>query len=193
MRSKDKRSILFCFLLGDGSLSNSGLLTIRHSVKDNDYVAWKTNILSKITDKDTNIRSSQEHLSFSFFWNKLNDWRHSSYKDGKKCLDKILQYVEHPWMAIAIWMADDGWVDKEGRIHIKSKNVVIEDMKIVMKWFSNLGVEVKYLKYDDYYIFKFNRVDSGKIWHETRETLLEIRSMRIKFSLLESRHQAKLL
>lgn len=192
MQNKDKRSILFCFLLGDGRLSTQGKLTIAHNVKDNDYVAWKTNILSKIAEKEINIRRFDDHLTFSFNWNRLHAWRKFCYKDGRKCLDRILKYIEHPWMAIAIWLADDGWVDNEGRIHIKSKDI-IDDMGVFISWWRLNGIELKYLKYPNEYIFKLNRVDSAIVWSNVRETLLEIRSMRNKFSLLEKRYQTKLL
>ena len=218
MINKDKRSLLLSMVLGDGCLHNtsnnsSGSLTVNHGIEQSDYITWKSQIVSNITNREINIRTGHKGKSvqFSVCFKKFKAWRKFCYPNGKKSIERILPFINHPEFAIAIWLMDDGYVESSistltdgskvnygARFRIFTCDQPIKTQEHIIEWFQkNLNVTpvIKYQKKDNnnYPFLKFSQNDSLIIWEKIRKVVLQIKSMQKKFRYIEEIYQKKLL
>lgn len=173
MNRKD-RALLIAMILGDGYLNKHGGLNIEHSIKQEEYVQWKNDLLSKIfkdkagrrslfyrerLDKRTNKVYKQVSCHKQHKYLKL--LRRWIYTPEKTYTRKLLDYLTPE--ALAIWFMDDG--NLRGYISKKTKQVAsiqvslyihcpIDQAKIVQKYFEEKwGVVFKlYRNFDVYYL-----------------------------------------
>lgn len=104
--------------LGDGYLHNkNGLLSIRHCLKQKDYLEWKRSLLSpsiKCTELyrvDNNGYGAYELRTKSYKFIKL--YRKILYKKGKFLSRKVLDTLTP--LGLAIWYMDDGGLSQKKR------------------------------------------------------------------------------
>lgn len=221
MLNKDKRSMILSMVLGDGCLSyikshnkTYGLLSVDHGLSQSDYITWKAQIVSKIFNKNINLRTGHrgKSIQFQISEKRLKAWRKFCYPNGKKRLTKILPFITHPEFAIAIWLMDDGYVEPSfskladgskknygARLRIFTESQDIGDHSFFISWFEkNLSVKPNIKTYfckkrqNSFPFLKFSQSDSLVIWEKIRETVLEFKSMRYKFRYLEDIYQKKL-
>jgi hypothetical protein len=222
MLNKDKRSIVLSMVLGDGCLhyiKNKnrifGGITIDHGLQQADYQAWKAKMLSEIFDRDVKVRTGHKGKSVqvSVCAKRLRAWRKFCYPNGKKSLPKVIKYIRHPELAVAIWLMDDGYVEpsifkndqgvkenKSARFRIFTCDQTLEEVEYLVKWFKeNFNVNAKIKHHTDsrtkntYPIIKFNEVDSLIIWNKIRDFVLNFKSMQYKFRYIEQIYQFKFL
>lgn len=219
MNNKDKRSLLLSMVLGDGCLHNtsnnsSGAITVDHGIEQTDYVTWKAQIVSNLTGRDVKIRTGHrgKSVQFSVCFKKFKAWRKFCYPNGKKALNRILPFIQHPEFALMIWLCDDGYVEPSinkningekicggARFRIFTESQPIEDHEYFINWFkTNLGVTPKIHLYNcskrkkQFPFLKFTQADSLVIWEKIREQVLAIKSMKYKFRYIEEIYQKKL-
>jgi len=218
MTNKEKRSLLLSMILGDGCLhntsnNNSGAITVDHGIEQSDYITWKSQIVSKLVNREVKVRTGHKGKSvqFSVCFKKFKAWRKFCYPNGKKSIERILPFIKHPEFAVAIWLMDDGYVEPSyskladgskvnygARFRIFTCDQPVKDQDFIINWFkTNLDVnpKIKYQKKKDkeYPFLKFTQEDSLKIWEKIRDTVLKIKSMRTKFKHIEDIYQKKLL
>jgi len=218
MTNKEKRSLLLSMILGDGCLhntsnNNSGAITVDHGIEQSDYITWKSQIVSKLVNREVKVRTGHKGKSvqFSVCFKKFKAWRKFCYPNGKKSIERILPFIKHPEFAVAIWLMDDGYVEPSyskladgskvnygARFRIFTCDKPVKDQDFIINWFkTNLDVnpKIKYQKKKDkeYPFLKFTQEDSLKIWEKIRDTVLKIKSMRTKFKHIEDIYQKKLL
>lgn len=214
MKNRDKRSLIFAMVLGDGCIhytsnKTSCALTLNHGIAQADYQAWKAQLLSQIFNRNVKVRPGHNNKSVqvSICANVFKAWRKFCYPNGKKQLPNILRYITHPEMALAIWLMDDGYVepslDKKypGKCYgavfrIFTCDQSMENQELIIKWFQEtFDVTLKVAmqkKGDTYYPFlKFNTPDSLKLWEKVRPFILQFNSMKHKFRYMEQRYQYK--
>jgi hypothetical protein len=219
MQNKDKRSIVLSMLLGDGNLHvNSrgyGLFGIDHGIKQADYQAWKASLLSKALDRDVKCRVGHkgESVQISVCMKRFRSWYKFTYPNGKKDIAKILPFILHPELALAIWLMDDGYVEPSfskladgskknygARFRIFTCDQSPETHEYIAKWFVdnfNTTIKIKYTtrKKDGktYPFIKFSQEDSLKMWKIIREHVLQFKSMQYKFRYIEQLYQSRCL
>lgn len=220
MKNKDKRSLIFSLILGDGCIHytsaknklgqpRSGAITISHGIGQSDYQAWKAQLLSQIFNRNVKVRTHNKGsaVQVSVSAKVFKAWRKFCYPNGQKQIPSVLKYINHPEMALAIWLMDDGYVEPslDKRYPDKCYGAVFriftcdqsdENQKLIIKWFQdNFDVNPKVLiikKKDKYYPFiKFNTPDSLKLWEKVRPFILQFHSMKHKFRYMEMRYQYK--
>lgn len=230
--NKDKRSIVLSMILGDGSIawsknynSSTGYLEMKHSAAQADWLVWKTQRLEEVFEKPITIHQSGSYVDTykkvypqvrsKLGMKRFRSWRKIFYKNNKKNLAPILQFIQNPTFAMMIWLGDDGGIRTQ---RIKSKDPqserkfdgfniytcdqYLEDIEKCKEWI-NLHFNVKCKTYihrtkwkgqlKEYPIVKINKTDSIKIWSVIRETLLSIPSMAHKFRSAEQYYQELLL
>lgn len=124
MTKRQKRSLLFSFILGDGCFhyinqtykgktTVYGGLTIDHGVEQSDYQTWKAQIISNITGNKVKIRNGHQGKSIQISVCKkiFRVWRKFLYPKGKKDISLALKYIIHPEFALAVWLMDDGYCE----------------------------------------------------------------------------------
>ncbi len=222
MQRKDKRSLLLSLILGDGCLHYIkwkhriyGGLTIDHGIDQADYQAWKAKLVSSILERDVKVRTGHKGKSvqISASWKRFKAWRKFTYPNNKKSIPKILKFIIHPELAIAVLLMDDGYVEpsistlSDGtkknysaafRIFLCDQSE--EELLFIQKWLTdNFDIESK-IRYQkskkqnkSYPFIKINSKDSLKLWKNIREFILQFKSMRYKFRYIEEIYQLRSL
>lgn len=172
--NKDKRSLVLTLLLGDGSLHNSdvynsttGYLTLKHSVKQTDWLIYKKNLLEKALDKTLKVHDKSSYVkvlnktypqkSVTIGMRRFRSWYKMFYPNRKKDLGLMLKFINDPILASAIWLGDDGSVNngyfrkKQPELGLIATGLVIytcdqteAQCDYFVKWFkNNLDVNCK--------------------------------------------------
>lgn len=222
MRNRDKRSLVFSLALGDGCLhyiakKSTGGITIAHAENQADWISWKAKLLGQIFDREVSIRTmkknefdgykSQNQYQVSVCNKKLRVWRKFTYPNGVKSIPALLSYITTPELALAIWLADDGYIEPSldrrypdkcygAVIRIFTCDQTMEQHEQIITWFQNtFGItpKVKFNKNSkkgkSYPFLKFNTPDSLLLWEKIRDFLLQFESMKHKFRYMEKRFQ----
>lgn len=209
MINKDKRSLVLLLALGDGCLhyiknNNSlyGGITIDHGIEQADYQSWKAKLLSEVFNKNVNMRNGHKGKSVqvSVCAKRLRAWRKFCYPNNKKSIPKILKFIRHPEMALAVWLMDDGYVEPSitnktlysASFRLFTCNQTEEQQKEIIEWFQKIfdvtpKVKTMFDKRTNktYPFLKFTTKDSLKIWNIIREFALQFKSMQHKFRHIE--------
>jgi len=206
MLNKDKRSLMLCLVIGDGCLHyirNNGKvyggITIQHGLEQSDYISWKAQMLSALTGKNVKVRTAQKGTAVqcSLCWKRLRAWRKFCYPNGKKDRARIFRFIRHPEMALAIWLADDGYNETSAQLRLFSCGS--KDQAPIVEWLKQFNVaprvKTQHVKWigKDYEYVKFTVEDSLKLWALCRDFLLQFRSMRHKFRYIEHKYQQRVL
>ena len=208
MLNKDKRSLLLCLAIGDGCLyehkSSSGVyggIAIEHGIKQADYHKWKAQLLAHIFEKDVKVRVSKggQAVQVSVVTKRLRVWRKHFYHAGKKNRMKMLSYIRHPELVLAVWLGDDGYNLSSGGLRLFSCGSPDEHQPQILDWVeTHFGVRggIKVMrnqgKKDQLYL-RWNQAESLVLWKVAREFLLQFKSMRHKFRYIEHCYQSKCL
>lgn len=221
--NKDKRSLILSLVLGDGSLGvykvtsgngYYGKLSIDHGLEQADYQAWKAKLLSDIFERDVKVRTGHKGKSVQVAISdrRFKAWHSFCYPNNKKDLSKILPFIKHPEMALAIWLMDDGYVEssfsklKSGdkvnygaRFRIFTCDQTLETQDKIIKWFETIFQITPKIKFSfkksanrHYPFIKINQKDSLILWTKIREFILQFKSMRYKFRYMEDIYQKRL-
>lgn len=218
--NRDKRSIVLSMVLGDGCLSyhsktKKGTFTADHGLTQADYISWKAKLLSDIFQRDVKVRTGHQGKSvqISVYDTRMTAWRKFCYPNGKKALTRILPFIKHPEMALAIWLMDDGYVEPSiskladgskvnygARFRIFTESQPLEDHVYFIDWFKeNLKIEPSVKMYKckkrskSFPFLKFNQKDSLFLWEKIRHFVLQFKSMKYKFRYMEEIYQKRIL
>lgn len=122
----DKRSLIFCMTLGDGSLYKSspsqknitGYFVCKHGWQQEDYLRWKADLAAITMGRPVNVRSATSKIKklnktyqqFTFMMGakRFRAWRNFTYPNNVKSYSKLLNFIKHPKLAAALWLMDDG-------------------------------------------------------------------------------------
>lgn len=158
---KKKKSLLIACVIGDGYIykdkrSKSCTLEISHSIKQEEYLKYKANLLKKATGKKCeikyrtnpekqirkNYKATKELNVCRIFCNHkyfrvLKKWL---YPNGKKNYVQYVKYLDP--LGIAIWYMDDGstYVDKKRDCSIQmefSTFIPKENAEYLIKYFKD--------------------------------------------------------
>lgn len=225
MKNKDKRSILLALILGDGCLHNSspsqknkmGYISIKHGIKQADYLNWKARLLNYATNRIVNIHNTNSYVKaldknypqvkVQIGMKRMRAWRKFCYPNNKKSLNRILPFIHHKELALALWFMDDGTVgtaraNRKDPTRVCSGLVLYlgdifrEDAFAAKIWFENnfdVKPKLKWQKFKyknstrTYPELRFTVQDALKIWYIISPIVNNIESMKYKFRLLDER------
>ena len=110
--------VLYGTLLGDGSLLSNAWgknfrLSVRHGIKQKDYLFWKYEIFKEWTLSPPKYYSKTSSWSFRTISHPdLTNIAYQFYSDKKKQIPiNIEKYIKEP-LAMAVWWMDDGNIRK---------------------------------------------------------------------------------
>lgn len=216
---KELKSIIASFIIGNGYIVSNRKqngqifphLRMRHSIKQKDYLRWKTSILEanslmqrkgfafNIKNEVTSLKNKKffqivAMLNKSSFLRKLYKKYYTNYK---KDVEKLLSCMIDA-RSIAIWFMDDGSANKrkrkhkDGTVYYLSPSITLcthsfsyeENVKI-KNWFrDNFNIEGrigKNVRKKTYYFLDFNVENAKKIWKLIKPYVNQIESMKKKF------------
>jgi hypothetical protein len=218
MLNKDKRSMALMLILGDGNLHKNkkgyASMNIDHGIVQSDYQSWKAKLLTDVFEKNIKVRVGHKGKSIQvqFTNNVFRAWYKFTYPNNKKDIARILPFIRHPELALAIWLMDDGYCEPSfskladgskknygARFRIFTCDQSNETQQYIINWIkTNFNVDCKVhfttRKKDNktYPFLKFNQKDSLIIWEKLREFILQFKSMQYKFRYIEQIYQFKM-
>lgn len=199
-------SIIAAMLLGDGYMSKKKKtcrLGIEHSIKQIDYLKYKSEILSSYFGKVTMYHRRHrdgmvciEKCKVSFY-----PLRDKFYPNGKKCMLTLLNSVSEADLdlALAIWLADDGRIASQIRppyharlgicTHSEDYETHIAILKILADRFGLVGNIYKEKRNkrifanakDEHYYIMFDKPNTKVIWDRIKPIIGHLESMQHKF------------
>ena len=198
--NRQYRALLLGMILGDGYINKHGGLHIEHSLKQEEYVIWKNNLISKIfkdqdgrrklfyrnrLDKRTNNVYSQVscHKQHKY----LKQLRRWVYTPEKTFSRKILDYLTPE--AIAIWFMDDG--NLRGYISKKTNKIAsiqvslythcpFEEAEVVRDYFlEKWGIEFKLYRHKELYYLCADTANGNKFLDLVRPHVIPSMSYKV--------------
>lgn len=163
--TQNQKEFIVGTLLGDGFLSESNVLQLKHSVKQVKYLLWKKDIMKNFVN---NVYTKKEKFGECVRWHSITHpefafFRKLFYSNNKKIIKNEIGKFLTPF-ALAIWVMDDGWRSKNS-IHISSESFS-EDEHKTLQWLIkvNFDLNVKictYVRNDKkYHYLTFNKRNS---------------------------------
>jgi len=178
-------------------------LGIEHSIKQIDYLKYKSQILSSYFGKVTMYHRSHrdgmvciEKCKVAFF-----PYRDKFYPEGRKCMITLLNSIsdEHLDLALAIWMADDGKYASiikppyHARVglctHSETEETNLKILQILRDRFGingKIAIEKRKVKLfknakDQHYYIMFDKPNTKIIWDRIKPIIGHLDSMKHKF------------
>lgn len=212
MKREFVRDLFLSMVLGDGNLSvrktssksdkKYGYFSVCHSSKQGDYLEWKRQMIAVALGRKVNLQSTgttHDTKQIQVCWRRFKAWYGVCYPNRKKSTPSILKWIKNPYLALAIWLMDDGYVESSGnqgekhypcRFRLYNLMDTYEDQLKTIEWFKSLGLTAKVVRYkgktcQQWYI-KVDAASSMKIWKEIRPFVLQFKSMQYKFRKIES-------
>ncbi len=135
-------------ILGDGCLcanwsKTNYRLKISHSIKQNEYLLWKYNILKSLVLSKPRVCDKTQSITIrTISHSELSILRNIFYKKNKKIIPKNIEvYIKNP-LTIAIWFMDDGNVKRIKRVvegyHLNTQSFTLKENKFIADEFMKL-------------------------------------------------------
>lgn len=152
--TKEEKSLLLAMAIGDGHIhkdprSLSCSLSLKHSIKQKEYLIWKVNIARSILGGSPNKIVEFNNSGYpGIRWSKADNYfrilRKRLYKNNKKNISrKLLDKLGRK--EIAIWYMDDGNLShkyRNGKIHARelfiNTHISKEENQKIICYFSEI-------------------------------------------------------
>lgn len=171
--TKEIRNLFLFMAYGDGYISKSGSLNIKHCGKQKEYIEWKSNLIKQFITKS----GVEEFYNSGFVGYKfktktlkfLKLYRRILYKPKKTLSVKFLNKLTP--IGIYIWYMDDGGMSrcklKDGSYSIKeimlNTGLNKEDNQIIIDYFNNTwGISFSQVKNNSVYRLRCGKFEGLK-------------------------------
>lgn len=194
---KIQKAVVIGSILGDSFLQKTGKnnarLRLEHSLKQQDYLLWKCQILNNFFQKKPEILQ-RSNLKFGKSYQYIRNQSYSGlefgklhqlfYVDGKKVIpSKISKLLKDP-MSLAVWFMDDGYYyprDKIAYIYLpKYDHDSINNLLTALKINYDLSPQLKIKKRGEYVLI-FTVKDTEKLIQIIKPYIIKSMSYKIPF------------
>lgn len=204
---KIKKAVIIGSILGDGFLQKTGKnnarLRLEHSLKQKDYLLWKSQILSNFFQKKPDIlertnpkfnKTYQYIRNQSYSGLELGKFHKLFYVDSKKVIpNKISKLLNDP-LSLAIWFMDDGYYyprDKIAYIYMPKYNQEsINNLLNALNLNYGLTPELKIKKRGEYVLI-FTVKDTAKLMQIIKPYIIESMSYKLPFDPVSTESSSK--
>jgi hypothetical protein len=182
---QEERDLFIGSLLGDASIrkrDKTSCFRISHSVKQKEYLEWKSNLLKKFGVSEFNevkrtINKRAVHMiNFATETHHIfNYYRNLFYKNGRKVVTREILNQLTP-RGLAIWICDDGSYDNKQRYIVLCTNAfTLEEHKLMKEFFSETFGLNPTIGFRDgkYYYLRFKKEDSKLLIEIIRPFIIE--------------------
>lgn len=204
---KIQKAVVIGAILGDGFLQKTGKknarLRLEHSLKQQDYLIWKCQILSNFFQRKPAILT-RNNLKFGKNYQYIRNQSYSGsefgklhqlfYVDGKRVIpNKISKLLKDP-MSLAVWFMDDGYYylrDKIAYIYLpKYDSDSIDNLLLALKNNYGLVPQLKIKKRGEYVLI-FTVKDTGKLTQIIKPYIIKSMSHKIPFDPVSTEPSSK--
>lgn len=204
---KIQKAVMIGSILGDGFLQKTGKknarLRLEHSLKQKDYLLWKSQILSNFFQKKPDIlertnpkfgKTYQYIRNQSYSGLELGKFHKLFYVDSKKVIpNKISKFLNDP-LSLAVWFMDDGYYyprDKIAYIYMPKYNQEsINNLLNALNLNYGLTPELKIKKRGEYVLI-FTVKDTAKLMQIIRPYIIEPMSYKLPFDPVSTESSSK--
>ena len=197
---KEDRDLIISMIFGDGYLNPQGYLSIRHALKNKDYVEWKYQLLkSKFNVTlpyyvSNNGYGAYELRTKTYRFIKL--YRKVIYGTGRKKISNFKLLNKLTPLGLAIWYMDDGHLSqkkRDGKVHANTLyiNTYIskEENQIIINYFKEKWNICFTQNHDKgFYRLRCGTKEARKFLDIVRPYVSQIPSMSHKLLIKESIH-----
>lgn len=147
------REILFGTLLGDAFLEQNGKyrrFVCAHSSKQQEYITWKFNLLSQLTQCRLDYKVRQDPRNgkiYSAFQLRTitspiwDDFYNLFYKNGRRIIPSSLPDIISA-QVLAIWLMDDGYRRSDcNAMRLNTQGYSYQENQVIKQSLNNLGIE----------------------------------------------------
>ena len=149
--TKETRDLVVYMALGDGYINKAGYLSMRHCLKQEDYIWWKYNLLKdKLSVVEPYYVSNNGYGAYEFRTHNtrfIKLYRNVIYgRNGKKDIANRKLLNKLTPLGLAIWYMDDGGLSqkKDENGNIKANDLMInthlsrEDNQVIIDYFKEV-------------------------------------------------------
>ena len=204
---KIQKAVIIGSILGDGFLQKTGKnnarLRLEHSLKQKDYLLWKSQILSNFFQKKPDILE-RTNLKFGKTYQYIRNQSYSGlelgkfhklfYVDNRKIIpNQISKLLEDP-LSLAVWFMDDGYYyqrDKIAYIYIpkydqESINKLLNALNL------NYGLIPQFkIKKRGEYVLIFTVKDTGRLIQIIKPYVIKSMSFKLPFDPVSTEPSSK--
>lgn len=204
---KIQKAIVIGTILGDGFLQKTGKknarLRLEHSLKQQDYLIWKCQILNNFFQKKPAILT-RNNLKFGKSYQYIRNQSYSGlefgklhqlfYVDGKRVIpNKIFKLLKDP-MSLAVWFMDDGYYylrDKIAYIYLpKYDSDSTDNLLFALKNNYGLTPQLKIKKRGEYVLI-FTVKDTVRLIQIIKPYIIKSMSYKIPFDPVSTEPSSK--
>ena len=193
--NKKARNLLIAMAIGDGHISKSGLLKIRHSLKQEGYLDWKMKLLRQYGVKTSELKFIDNngygaYEAYTRVTTFLKRCRKILYTPKKRVTRKILNRLDA--IGISIWYMDDGSLsnkkDKKGKVTSSVLTISTcfsyEENQIIIDYFQEVwGVRFGQRKMKNHYALICGTREGRKFINIVKNTVSKIPCMQYKLNI----------
>ncbi len=202
-----QKAVVIGTILGDGFLQKTGKknarLRLEHSLKQQDYLIWKCQILSNFFQKKPVILE-RSNLKFGKNYQYIRNQSYSGlefgklhqlfYVDGKRVIpNKISELLKAP-MSLAVWFMDDGYYylrDKIAYVYLpKLDPDSISNLLTALNLNYGLSPQLKIKKRGEYVLI-FTVKDTGRLIQIIKPYIIKSMSHKIPFDPVSTEPSSK--
>lgn len=194
--TKTSRNAILSVILGDGHLTTSGAVYIKHCLAQLDYLTWKVKFLRSVGVKcnDPKIIDNSGYDGCCTYvnttkWGKL--LRRVIHGQGYKNIynRKLLNRLDE--IHIAIWYMDDGGLSQKkhkGVVHANelflNTHTTKENNQVIIDYFyDRWGVKFGQVKNKNHYRLRCGTIEARKFLNIVREYVSQVPSMSHKLNI----------
>ncbi|QQG43075.1 MAG: hypothetical protein HYW45_02605 [Candidatus Daviesbacteria bacterium] len=204
---KIQKAIVIGTILGDGFLQKTGKnnarLRLEHSLKQQDYLLWKCQILNNFFQKKPKILT-RTNLKFGKSYQYIRNQSYSGlefgklhqlfYVDGKRVVpNEISKLLKNP-MSLAVWFMDDGYYyfrDKIAYIYLPELDSdSINNLLIALRMNYGLSPQLKIKKRGEY-VLNFSVKDTAKLIQIIKPYIIKSMSYKLPFDPVSTEPSSK--
>jgi len=193
--TKKSRQILLSMVLGDGALNKKGVLSIRHSLAQKNYLEWKNDLLNKngISTTGTYYVSNNNHGACEFktyTHNFIKLYKRVLYNPKKNISRKFLNKLNS--QGLAIWYMDKGGLSRR---KLKNNTYTIKELilntgfqkvenQIIIDYFNDVwGIKFSQVKNKSVYKLRCGKYEAIKFINIVKKSILQVNCMSYKIDV----------
>lgn len=196
--SKETRDLVLFMSLGDGSLNAKGYLSIRHCLKQADYLEWKRDLIkNNISTTDCYFVSNNNYGAYELrtrTYKFIKMYRKFLYPNGKKKIGNRRILNKLTPLGLAIWYMDDGGLSKKYRNGTVVANELIlnthvsrEENQIIIDYFNEVwGISFTQVKNKGLYRLRCGTKEARKFINIVYPYVSQVKSMGYKLEVKNS-------
>lgn len=204
---KIQKAIVIGTILGDGFLQKTGKnnarLRLEHSLKQQDYLIWKCQVLNNFFQKKPEILQ-RFNLKFGKSYQYIRNQSYSGlefgklhqlfYIDGKRVIPNTISKLLKNPMSLAVWFMDDGYYysrDKIAYIYLpKLDSDSINNLLIALNLNYGLSPQLKIKKRGEN-VLNFTVKDTAKLIQIIKPYIIKSMSYKLPFDPVSTEPSSK--